>query len=185
MPLTPSSMLPLGTKAPDFSLPDTISGKTVSLNDIKSNIATVVIFMCNHCPYVIHIQTKLVDVVKHYQTMGIQFVGINANDVKNYPADSPEKMRDEATLHGYSFPYLFDATQNVARAYQAECTPDLYVFDRELKCVYRGRFDGSTPGNNVPVTGEELTAALDAILHNRSVDEDQKPSVGCNIKWMK
>lgn len=185
MALTPSSMLPLGTIAPQFSLPDARSGNIISLEQIKSDKGTVVMFICNHCPYVKHIQTKMVEVAKKYQAQGISFVAINSNDVKTYPADSPENMRKDAEVHGYTFPYLFDETQMVAKAYQAECTPDLYLFDGKLACVYRGRFDGSTPGNGVPVTGADLSAALDALLSHRAIDEDQKPSVGCNIKWKK
>src|SRR3990167_10823778 len=185
MALTPSNMLPLGTKAPEFNLPDCRSGKNVSLQHIKSDIATVILFICNHCPYVKHIQTQLVEVVKKYQAKGISFIAINSNDTQKYLADSPENMRKEAETHGYTFPYLFDESQSIAKAYQAACTPDLYVFDHNLACVYRGRFDDSSPGNNIPVTGKELTAALDAILSGKPVNTDQQPSVGCNIKWKK
>lgn len=182
---TPSKMLPLGTKAPDFELPDTISGKTISLNQVKSNIATVVMFICNHCPYVKHIRSKLAEVANTYQKKGITFIAINANDVANYPSDSPENMQKEAVAHHYSFPYLYDETQEVAKAYQAACTPDFYIFDHNLSCVYRGRFDDATPGNLNPVTGKELSQALDQILAKKPVDPNQKPSVGCNIKWKK
>lgn len=185
MALTPSTMLPLGTKAPDFMLPDAVSGKFFSLAEIKSDVATVIIFMCNHCPYVKHIQNKLVEVVKKYQAQGVQFIGISSNDVEKYPADSPEKMREEAHAHDYTFPYLYDETQDVAKVYQAACTPDLYVFDRDLLCVYRGCFDDSTPGNGVMVTGKDLSAALDAVIAHEAVDSEQRPSVGCNIKWKK
>ncbi len=179
----PSNMLPLGTKAPDFKLTDVQTNKKVTLNELKSPIATVVMFICNHCPYVKHIQAKLVAVAKTYQTKGISFIAISSNDIENYPADSPDKMRLEATQHGYTFPYLYDETQNVAKAYQAACTPDLYVFDGKLACVYRGRFDDSTPGNRNPVTGKDLSTALDNVLAGKPVSQEQKPSVGCNIKW--
>ncbi len=185
MALTPSSMLPLGTIAPDFILPDTISGNMISLQQEKSGIGTVIMFICNHCPYVIHIQPLLSDIAKKYQAQGIKFIAINSNDIKKYPDDSPEKMKLNAETIGYSFPYLFDETQQIARAYQAACTPDFYLFDHALHCVYRGRFDDSTPGNSIPVTGKDLSAALDALLSNKKIDSDQKPSVGCNIKWKK
>jgi len=185
MALTPSTMLPLGTSAPDFNLPDTISGKIISLQELKSPIGTVVMFICNHCPYVKHIQTELVNLANKYQAKNIQFVAINSNDVKNYPDDSPENMQKEAKAHGYSFPYLYDETQSVAKAYQAACTPDFYLFDRDLLCVYRGRFDDSTPGNNIPVTGKDLSTALDSLFQNKAINQDQKPSIGCNIKWKK
>lgn len=182
---TPSNMLPLGTIAPNFELLDTICNKTLSLDDLKSGKATVIMFICNHCPYVKHIQTKLVEVANHYQAKGLRFIAISANDVADYPGDSPDNMRKEAETHHYPFPYLYDETQAVAKAYQAACTPDFYVFDEHMHCVYRGRFDASTPGNQEPVTGKELIAALDAILAGTSIDADQKPSVGCNIKWKK
>lgn len=185
MALTPSTMLPLGTLAPDFNLPDTISRKMISLQELKSPIGTVVMFICNHCPYVKHIQTELVSLANKYQAKNIQFIAINSNDVKNYPDDSPENMQKEAEAHRYPFPYLYDETQSVAKAYQAACTPDFYLFDRDLFCVYRGRFDDSTPGKNIPVTGKDLSAALDYLLQNKEINHDQKPSIGCNIKWKK
>ena len=183
MTLTLSTMLPLGTKAPDFQLPDTVSGKMLSLAQIKSDIATVICFICNHCPYVKHIQTELVKVANHYQAKGVHFVAINSNDIEKYPDDSPDNMQKIAAVHQYPFPYLFDETQAVARAYQAACTPDFYLFDHALHCVYRGRFDDSSPGNNLPVTGKDLSSALDALLKHQPIDADQKPSMGCNIKW--
>ncbi|MDX1900832.1 MAG: thioredoxin family protein [Gammaproteobacteria bacterium] len=183
MALTPSTMLPLGTKAPDFSLPDTISNQSISLKKNHSNLATVIMFICNHCPYVKHIQHELVEVANRYQKKGIQFIAINSNDVVNYPEDSPANMKKMAEQLGFSFPYLFDETQTVAKAYQAACTPDLYVFDHDLKCVYRGQFDDSRPGNNKPVTGKDLSNALDAIIAGKPVNAEQLPSVGCNIKW--
>jgi len=185
MPETPSTMIPLGTKAPNFKLLDTISGKQLSLQELKSDKATVVMFICNHCPYVKHIQHKLVDVVKNYQAKGISFIAINSNDIVHYPDDSPDKMKLEAATQGYTFPYLFDETQKIAKAYHAACTPDLYIFDDKLSCVYRGRFDESTPGNGKPTTGRELSQALDNLLTGKDVSSEQKPSVGCNIKWKK
>lgn len=182
---TPSNMLPLGTKAPDFELFDTIKKQMVALDDIRSEKATVIMFICNHCPYVKLIQDKIVEVAKYYQAKGISFVAINANDILNYPADSPEKMHENAKDSGFTFPYLFDESQEIARAYQAACTPDFYIFDNHLSCVYRGRFDDATPGNGHAVTGRDLTNALDAILANKPIDPHQKPSVGCNIKWRK
>ncbi|MCD6038890.1 MAG: resA 1 [Gammaproteobacteria bacterium] len=182
---TASTMLPLGTIAPAFKLWDVCTEKQVSLDDLKSTIATVIMFICNHCPYVKYIQAKLVDVTHVYQKKGIVFIAINSNDVKKYPADSPENMRKEAQAHHYTFPYLYDETQEVAKAYQAACTPDFYIFDHQLACVYRGRFDDATPGNHYPVTGKELINALDQIIANKPIDQHQLPSVGCNIKWAK
>jgi len=184
MSLTPSTMLPLDTIAPDFTLLDTVSGKNISLQNNHSKIATVILFICNHCPYVKHIQQQLIGVANRYQKKGIKFIAISANDIKNYPEDSPEQMKKEAEKFAYPFPYLYDATQEVAKAYQAACTPDFYVFDHDLKCAYRGRFDESTPGNSKPVSGKDLTDALDAILNKKPVKTEQHPSVGCNIKWM-
>lgn len=183
MALTSSKMIPLGTKAPSFSLPDAVSGRRQSLEQLKSDTATVVMFICNHCPFVQHIQEKLVEVANKYQAKGIQFVAINSNDSKNFQEDSPEKMKAIAEEFDYPFPYLFDATQEVAKAYQAECTPDFYVFDYNLMCVYRGRFDDSSPGRSIPVTGEDLIQALDNILSGKPVNPNQKASQGCNIKW--
>lgn len=182
---TPSTMLPLGTKAPYFKLVDTRTGEPVSLDKIKSDKATVIMFICNHCPYVKLIQDKLIEVANRYQSQGVRFVAINSNDAVAFPADGPDKMRELAEHYHYSFPYLFDETQEVAKAYQAACTPDFYVFDKELACVYRGRFDDATPGNQRVVTGMDLSLALDDILAGRSVGLEQRPSVGCNIKWKK
>jgi len=183
MALTESKMLALGTEAPDFSLPDTVSDKMVSLNDIKSDIATVVIFSCNHCPYVIHVNEEIVNVAKEYQATGVSFVAISCNDVERYPADSPEKMKTFAEESGYTFPYLYDETQEVAKAYDAACTPDFYVFDGNMRLVYRGQLDDARPGNETPLTGKDLRAALDAVLVNRPVNPMQRPSSGCGIKW--
>lgn len=182
MAVTPSTMLPLGTPAPDFALPDT-RGRIVSLADFSDAKALVVLFICNHCPYVQHIRSGLARVARDYQPRGVAFVAINANDVARYPADSPEQMALEVERAGYVFPYLFDESQAVARAYRAACTPDIYVFDGARRLVYRGQFDGSRPGNDVPVTGSDLRAALDAVLAGRPVPPDQRPSIGCNIKW--
>lgn len=183
MSLTPSSMLPLGTRAPAFELPDTLTNSVVSLADLHSHIGTVIMFICNHCPYVVHIRSQLVAVAEKYQAKGIQFIAINANDQVKYPQDGPDAMRVEAETHHYPFPYLFDESQAVAKAYQAACTPDFYLFDKDLLCVYRGRFDGATPGNKEPVTGIELTQAMDCLLDGKAINPEQKPSVGCNIKW--
>jgi len=179
---TPSTMLALETKAPHFRLPDP-HGKWVSLDDFKDAPALLVVFMCNHCPYVKHIQSKLAEVAKEYQAKGVGVVGINSNDVANYPDDRPEKMAEEIKHVGYTFPYLYDESQDVAKAYRAACTPDFYLFDREHRLVYRGQFDDSRPGSGRPVTGADLRAALEAVLAGRSVAGNQRPSLGCNIKW--
>lgn len=183
MSLTPSNMMPLGTTAPDFSLPDTVSGKTLSLSEMKSDRGNVIMFICNHCPYVKHINEQLVDLATEYEVRGIKFIAISANDAENYPDDSPEKMKQVAETEHYPFPYLYDESQQVAKAYDAACTPDFFVFDGDLKCVYRGRFDESSPGNGKPVTGNDLRQALDALLVGDEPVADQQPSVGCNIKW--
>jgi peroxiredoxin len=182
---TSSTMIPLGTKAPDFQLPDTISDKTISLKDLPSAHATVIMFLCNHCPYVKHIQSELVEIANKFQKKGVNFIAISSNDARAYPADAPEKMKLEAQANHYSFPYLYDESQEVAKAYHAACTPDFYIFDKNLACVYRGRFDGSTPGNNHPVTGKDLSDALTALLDGKPITIEQKPSLGCNIKWKK
>jgi peroxiredoxin len=182
MALTPSTMLPLGTAAPDFNLPDT-TGKLVSLADLKDKAALVVIFMCNHCPYVIHIRAGLAQLARDYTPKNVGVAGINSNDVKNYPDDSPARMKDEVKNAGYIFPYLYDETQAVAKSYHAACTPDIYLFDRGRRLVYRGQFDASRPGNGIPVTGKDLRAALDAVLTGKTTSEFQAPSIGCNIKW--
>jgi peroxiredoxin len=175
-------MLTLGTKAPGFSLPDT-NGKTVSLSDFADAPTALVIFMCNHCPFVKHIRTPLAALVKEYQAKGVAVVGINSNDVGNFPADSPANMAKEVAEAGYTFPYLYDESQDVAKAYRAACTPDFYLFDGDRKLVYRGQLDDSRPGSNIPVTGRDLRTALDAVLAGRDVPADQKASIGCNIKW--
>ena len=175
-------MLPLGTTAPDFKLPDT-SGKTVSLADFKDKTALLVIFMCNHCPYVIHIRAGLAQLARDYMPKGVAIAGINSNDVANYPADSPAKMKEEVKTAGYIFPYLYDESQAVAKIYRAACTPDIFLFDRGRRLVYRGQFDASRPGNGIPVTGKDLRAALDAVLAGKPTSELQAASMGCNIKW--
>ncbi len=182
MALTPSTMLPLATVAPDFRLPDT-NGKLVSLADFKDKAALVVIFMCNHCPYVVHIRPGLAQLARDYAGKSVAIVGINANDAAKYPADSPAKMKDEVASAGYTFPYLYDEKQAVAKAYRAACTPDIFLFDRGRRLVYRGQFDASRPGNGIPVTGKDLRAAIDAVLAGKSTSELQVASIGCNIKW--
>jgi len=182
MALTPSTMLPLGTAAPDFALPD-VDGRTVRLADFAGSPALVVVFMCNHCPYVKHVAGGLASLAKEYQAKGVAVVGINSNNAAAYPDDSPAKMKDEVKLRGYTFPYLFDDSQNVAKAYRAACTPDFYVFDRDRKLVYRGQMDASRPDSGIPVTGADLRAALDALLAGQGAPKEQKPSIGCNIKW--
>ena len=182
MALTPSTMLPLGTTAPDFRLPDT-NAKTVSLADFRDKSALLVIFMCNHCPYVKHIREGLAQLARDYIPRGVGMVGINSNDVANYPEDSPANMAKEVKSAGYNFPYLYDESQAVAKAYRAACTPDIYLFDKNRKLVYRGQFDDSRPGNGIPVTGKDLRAALDAVLASKPVAPNQKASMGCNIKW--
>ena len=182
MSLTPSTMLPLGTAAPDFHLPDT-NGRMVSLADFKHAPALLVVFMCNHCPYVKLIRNGLAQFGRDYQAKGVAMVGINANDAANYPQDNPARMKVEAAFAGYAFPYLFDETQAVAKAYRAACTPDFFLFDAARKLVYRGQFDGARPGNGVPVTGGDLRGALDAVLGGKPLPKEQKPGIGCNIKW--
>jgi thiol-disulfide isomerase/thioredoxin len=176
-------MVPLGTKAPPFKLPDTVSGKMVSLDDVKSSLATVVMFICNHCPYVKHINAELVNVAKAYQAKGVSFVAICSNDITQQPGDSPEEMKATARRLGYPFPYLHDESQAVAKAYRAACTPDLFVYDKDLKLVYRGQFDDARPSKPVPVTGKDLRAALDALVAGQAIAAQQRPSAGCNIKW--
>lgn len=185
MSATPSTMMPLGTPAPEFTLYDAITGKKTGLPEQKGSVATVVVFMCNHCPYVIHILPNMVAVAQQYKQQGVNFVAINANDVENYPDDSPVKMTELADAYNFNFPYLFDETQQTAKAYDAACTPDFFVFDKDLKCAYRGRFDAARPKTDTPVTGQELKAALDALVQQQPVPQPQKPSIGCNIKWKK
>ena len=176
-------MLPLGTAAPDFSLPEAVTGKTVSLGDFKNSPALLVAFICNHCPYVKHVQMGLAQMAQDLQARGVAVVAISSNDVANYPDDSPEKMKEEAQRAGYTFPYLFDESQSVARAYRAACTPDFFLFDGPRKLVYRGQMDDARRGNDLPVTGKDLRAAVDAVLSGKPVAPNQIPSLGCNIKW--
>lgn len=180
-----STMLELGTKAPEFSLPDTITGKTVNLKDYRGNKALLIIFMCNHCPYVKRIKEELVKYAADYLPKGVGIAAVSSNDAENYPDDSPEKMKEDAEKFGYPFPYLFDETQEVAKAYKAACTPDLFLFNEKHELVYRGQFDGSRPGNQQPVTGKDLREATDKVLRGEPVPEEQIPSIGCNIKWKK
>jgi peroxiredoxin len=179
---TASTMLPLGTKAPDFSLPN-VDGRMVSLNDCRGSRGTLVAFLCNHCPFVIHIRSEFARFAREYQTKGIGVVAINSNDSAAYPEDAPDKMAAEAAAAGYEFPYLFDETQSVAKSYRAACTPDFFLFDASLQLVYRGQFDASRPSNNIPVTGSDLRAACDAVIAGKPIAEGQRPSIGCNIKW--
>ncbi len=179
----PSTMSPLGTLAPDFELPDTVSGKKISLQQAKGAKGTLIMFICNHCPFVLHVNDELARLGRDYAGTGINIVAINANDVENFPDDSPEKMTERAKEKGFAFPYLFDESQEVARAYDAACTPDFFLFDKQLKLVYRGQLDDSRPGNDIPVTGKDLRAALDALLKGREISNQQRPSLGCNIKW--
>lgn len=179
---TASTMLPLGAQAPDFSLPN-VDGSTVCLQDFADQAALLVIFMCNHCPFVKHIAPQLALLTTEFQLRGVAVVGINSNDVAAHPDDAPDRMREEAFERGYTFPYLFDESQEVAKAYRAACTPDFFLFDANRKLVYRGQLDASRPGNGVPVTGEDLRAALDALLAGQEVPTEQRPSIGCNIKW--
>jgi peroxiredoxin len=180
---TPSNMLPLGTVAPDFKLTNTIDDKQVHLQDYKGTEGTVIMFICNHCPFVIHVNEALVAIANHYQNKGIQFIAISSNDAVNYPQDAPDRMREHALNNGYPFPYLFDESQEVAKAYNASCTPDLFVFNKDLKLLYRGQLDDSRPGNSIPVIGNDLRHALECLLNNKENTNPQKPSIGCNIKW--
>lgn len=175
-------MMPLGTLAPTFSLRDVVTDRMVSLPD-KPAVATLIAFICNHCPYVVHIIPEFVGLASEMQRRGVRVIAISANDPVAYPEDSPEQMQQFAAMHAFTFPYLFDCEQTIVRAYGAECTPDLYVFDADLRCAYRGRFDESTPGNGKPVTGDELREALESILNGQPVSEEQYPSIGCSIKY--
>ncbi len=183
MARTPSNMLPLGTKAPDFKLTDTVTEKNVSLQELKGTKGTVVMFICNHCPFVKHVNVQISKLARDYQSKGINCIAISSNDVENYPQDAPHLMRQNAMAHGFIFPYLYDETQNVAKAYDAACTPDFYLFDDNLNLVYRGQLDDSRPENGIPVTGKDLRKALDHLLNKQPISNLQKPSIGCNIKW--
>ncbi|QNJ96679.1 thioredoxin family protein [Constantimarinum furrinae] len=183
MALTPSNMLPLGTVAPNFQLIDTITSKPVSLQAVRGEKGTVVMFLCNHCPFVKHVNEEIVRIANDYRVTGFGFVAISSNDIEKYPQDGPQEMWKTARKHNYSFPYLFDESQEVAKAYDAACTPDFYLFDHDLKLIYRGQLDNSRPGNKIPVNGRDLREALDNVLNNSPQRKDQKPSIGCNIKW--
>jgi peroxiredoxin len=176
-------MLPLNTTAPDFSLYDVITEETQTLNDLKGKKATVIMFICNHCPFVIHVNEQLVKLANDFMPREVGFIAISSNDVVNYPQDGPDKMRSHAITNKYAFPYLYDETQQVAKAYDAACTPDIYLFDADLKLKYRGQLDGSRPDNGIPVTGKDLRHAINCILENKENIEPQRPSIGCNIKW--
>lgn len=182
MAATPSTMLPLGTIASNFCLPDT-DGTIKTMDDFKGSPALVIMFICNHCPFVKHVQKELVRLTDDYRSKGVAVVGISSNDISSHPEDSPAAMKRVKESSGYNFPYLFDESQAVAKSYQAACTPDFYLFDRDRKLVYRGQLDDSRPGNNSPVTGKDLRAAIDAVLAGNPVSSVQKPSIGCNIKW--
>lgn len=183
MALTPSNMLDLGTQAPEFRLPDVVSHDMISLDYLDKAPASLIMFICNHCPYVIHVHDELLRLQNDYLPKGVKMIAISSNDVENYPDDSPEKMKLLATDLGFKFPYLFDESQEVARAYDAACTPDFYLFDENKTLVYRGRLDGSRPGNDIPLTGEDLRNAIDQVLDGNTVGSEQMPSMGCNIKW--
>jgi len=184
MAAVPSTMMPLGTIAPEFALPEIISGKIVSLSELKSEKGTLVMFICNHCKYVKHIHGKLVELLHDAISRGLSVAAISSNDVVNFPEDAPELMKKQATEFGYKFPYLYDESQDVAKAYDAACTPDFFLFDGSLKLVYRGQFDNARPSlTDVKVTGNDLKNAIDALLSNKPINQEQIPSIGCNIKW--
>ncbi|MDO1500136.1 thioredoxin family protein [Winogradskyella maritima] len=183
MALTPSNMLPLGTKAPDFKLLDTTDDQLKSLDELKGTKGTLVMFICNHCPFVIHVNAELSQLAKDYVSKGINCIAISSNDVDNYPQDGPQYMKTTAIENDYIFPYLYDQTQAVAKAYDAACTPDFFLFDEDLKLVYAGQLDDSRPGNGIPVTGKDLRSAMDNLIEGKPIDKNQKPSMGCNIKW--
>lgn len=183
MARTPSNMIPLGTIAPDFELLNTVTEQQLGLKNSKGKAGTVIMFICNHCPFVIHVNEALVQIANDYMAKGISFIAISSNDVENYPQDGPELMNARAKELSYPFPYLYDETQEIAKAYDAACTPDLYIFNADLALVYRGQLDDSRPGNGIPVTGKDLKNALDNLINGNTIDENQKPSIGCNIKW--
>lgn len=180
---TPSNMLALDTKAPDFYLKDTNSNYSYSYKDIKGKLGTLVVFMCNHCPFVLHVLDEIIRINNDYRVQGISVIGISSNDVIKYPQDAPDKMTEFAYDRGIEFPYLYDKTQEVAKAYDAACTPDFYLFDANDRLVYRGQLDDSRPGNGIPVSGSDLRNAIDGVASNRKINPVQKPSMGCNIKW--
>lgn len=183
MAQTPSNMLPLGTIAPDFELKDTLSGNSLKLKDLTGNKGTLIIFMCNHCPFVIHVIDEVVRIANDYRVQGIGIIAISSNDIEKYPQDAPEFMYEFAFKNKMDFPYLYDETQQVAKDYDAACTPDFYLFDAQNQLVYRGQLDDSRPMNGIPVSGSDLRNAIDGLLYNRKINTIQKPSIGCNIKW--
>ena len=183
MARTHSTMVTLATNAPDFILPDTVSANQFSLKDVKGEIATVFMFICNHCPFVKHVNNEILKLANDYKNKGIGFVAISSNDVVNYPDDAPELMKETAIQLQYSFPYLYNESQGVAKAYDAACTPDFFIYNNKLELVYRGQLDDSRPGNGLPVTGKDIRQALDCLLNDQPVPSEQRPSIGCNIKW--
>ena len=183
MARTPSTMVALGTKAPGFTLPDTVSGKDISIENIKGELATMIMFICNHCPFVKHVNAELVRLANDHKNKGVGFVAISSNDVINHPDDSPGLMTEVAKQLKYPFPYLYDDSQEVAKAFDAACTPDFFIYDKDLQLVYRGQLDDSRPGNEIPVTGKDIRHALDCLINKRPVPQGQRPSIGCNIKW--
>lgn len=183
MARTPSNMIPLGTIAPEFYLKDTNSNNSYSFEDLKGSKGTLVIFMCNHCPFVLHVIKEIVMIANDYRVQGLGIVAISSNDIEKYPEDSPEKMTEFAFQNKIDFPYLFDETQEIAKAYDAACTPDFFLFDSQNKLFYRGQLDDSRPGNGIPLSGSDLRSAIDALIYNRTLSDIQKPSIGCNIKW--
>ena len=182
MSLTPSTMLALGTLAPNFELPDVCSGEIVSLDDFRGRKALLIMFICRHCPYVQHVKEGIAKIGHDYKEKDIGIIAVSANDINSYPEDSPESLKEMAQELNFSFPYLYDRSQEIAKAYTAACTPDFFLFDKNRKLVYRGQLDGSRPGNNLPVTGKDLREAIDAVLNDKPVNQNQKPSIGCNIK---
>ncbi|RKE92202.1 thioredoxin family protein [Ichthyenterobacterium magnum] len=184
MARTPSNMIALGTKAPGFKLLDTVSDSYLSLNELKGAKGTVIMFICNHCPFVKHVNEQISQLAKDYLSKGINCIAISSNDTDNYPQDAPHLMKQNAIDEDFTFPYLYDKSQEVAKAYDAACTPDFYVFNDNLELIYRGQLDDSRPGNGIPVTGKDIRDALEALLHNKPINALQKPSIGCNIKWL-
>lgn len=176
-------MAALGTTAPGFTLPDTISGNPLSLQKIKGDVATVIMFICNHCPFVLHVNDELVRLANDHSGKGISFIAISSNDVVTHPADAPDKMKETALFMKYPFPYLYDETQEVAKAYDAACTPDFFIYDKQMKLVYRGQLDDSRPGNGIPVSGKDIRLALECLINEQPVQQEQRPGIGCNIKW--
>ena len=183
MSLTESFMLPLGTVAPEFNLPNTVDNKYYNLNDLRGSEGTLIVFMCNHCPYVIHLIDPLIETAKKYLENEINTIAISSNSIKTHPQDGPEEMKKFAINKNFSFPYLYDESQEIAKKYKAECTPDFYLFDKNLMLVYRGRYDDSRPGNNIAISGKDLHDAIDSLLKNKEISNNQYPSMGCNIKW--